>query len=331
MFKRRTSKPNRNQQLTRLQAHVMSPRIAWFGFLGACSRAAKILLILGVLALAGYGIWRGAQRALFNNEEFRLQAIHLTPNTALDERRLVQIGNIDINGTLFDCNLDEIEKRLLALPEIESAEVKREFPGTLLVKVVARQPVVWVSSPRQDPPVLPRDPQSGLVVDHTGFAYRCPAGQLQAAQDLPVIELAAGADGSSPLVPGEKVHHPQYDRAMALHGVACAASPDAAGWIDTIRQSRDWSMEMTSHDGMKATFGLGDQDRQMQDLISAVEHSRTTGEPIASINLIPRNHLPVLLKDGSAPRAVLIADPDTTPKGSPNRRDTDLKQLINRR
>jgi cell division septal protein FtsQ len=332
MFKRRTSKVSHRKQAIQLKAHVMSPRIVWFGFLKACSKTMWIVLTLAVLGGLGWGVRLGLQRWLFKNEEFRLQAIHLTPNTAVDERRLVEVGHINIDGTLFDCDLESIEKSLLALPEVSSASVKREFPGTLQVKVVARQPVAWISCYRAEDPILPRDPQSGLVVDSSGFAYHCPPGQLSAALELPVIELNPNVEGAAPLVSGQKVVHPEYDRAMALNAVACAASPDASTWIDTIRQSRSWALELTARDGMKATFGLGDHERQMQDLIAAVNHSRSSGQPIATINLIPRNHIPVFLKDGSAPRAVMIEDTEEPPKAAvpPTRRDSDLKQLLNR-
>jgi len=150
------------------------------------------------------------------------------------------------------------------------------------------------------------------------------------AAGLPVIEISPDSEGAAALASGQKVNSPEYQRALALHEAACEASEDADTWIDSIRQSKSWALELTARDGMKATFGLGDHARQMQDLIAAVRQSRTDGSPIATISLIPHNHLPVTLKDGSPPRAAIVEEPEH-PKGSPGRRDTDLKQLLNRR
>jgi len=339
MFKRRTSKVDRKQHI-QLQARVVSPRIVWFSFVKACSKGMWLIVALAVLGVAIWGGRVALQRWVFKNPEFRLQVIQLTPNTAIDEERLVQVAHIDINGTLFDCHLSAIEKTLRAMPEISSAQVKREFPGTLIVKVVARQPVVWVSCPLAADPVLPRDPESGLLVDASGIAYPCPPGQLDAAMNLPVIEVGADVAGAQPLAAGQKVVNAEFDRAMALRGVAAAASPDAMGWIDTIRQSRVWSLEVVGRDGMQATFGLGDHERQMQDLLTAIGHARSTNQPIASINLIPRNCLPMYLRDENLPKTVsLTEDPAPAsapvlvhPKDNPaqGRREADLKQLINR-
>lgn len=324
MFKRRTSKVRQRPQVLVLKAHVMSPRIAWYTFLRTGGRMLKWGLGLGAVTALVWGGWTGGRQWLVEKEEFRLQAIELTPNSAMDEKRFVRLAGIDLNGSLFECDVTEIEDRLRALPEIASADVKRKFPGTLVVGVVAREPQVWVASASQG--VLPRDIDKGLLVDRSGIAYPCPPGQRDVAAALPVIMLG---EGGAPLRAGEAVDHPEFQRALRLHERICRAAPDAAGWIDTIRQSRPWALEMTSRDGMTAVFGLGDHERQVGDLLAAVDHSRREGQPIGRINLIPERNIPVTLRGELPPRAILVPEPeDEAPAG---RRDRDLQQLLNRR
>ncbi len=342
MFKRRTSKVRSRRQVQMLMANVMSPRIAWFGFLRVCGQLCKGGLILGAVAGVAWSGWIGAKRWIFESEEFRLQAIEVTPNSAMDERRFVRLAGIDLNGGLFDCDATEIEKRLRALPEIASADVRRKYPDTLVVGIVAREPHVWVASISQGVP--PRDLAKGLLVDRSGIAYPCPPGQREAALALPVIELGEGGEA---LRAGEPVSHPEFDRALRLHAELCKAEPEAAGWIDSIRQSRPWALEVVSRDGIAATFGLGDHPRQVADFLASVEHSRREGQAIASINLIPERNIPVTLRDDNVPRAILVpgqeeeADPPReeapahpsggVPNHPPSRRDRDLQQLLNRR
>ncbi len=339
MFKRRTSKVRSRRQVQVLKANVMSPLIAWFGFLRVCGQLGKGGLILGAVAGVVWGGWVGAKRWIFESEEFRLQAIELTPNSAMDERRFVRLAGIDLNGGLFDCDAAEIEERLRELPEIASAEVRRKYPGTLVVGIVAREPHVWVASASQGVP--PRDLAQGLLVDRSGIAYPCPPGQREAALALPVIELGEGGEA---LRAGEPVSHPEFDRALRLHAELCKAAPEAAGWIDSIRQSRPWALEVISRDGIAATFGLGDHPRQVADFLASVGHSRREGQAIASINLIPERNIPVTLRGDRAPRAVLVpgqegeTDPSLEgepapppPNHPPGRRDRDLRQLLNRR
>jgi cell division septal protein FtsQ len=217
-----------------------------------------------------------------------------------------------------------IESRLRALPEIASATVEREFPGTLKVRVAARQPHAWVASATHG--IAPRDPASGLLVDAAGFAFTCPPRLLESATALPVFHLGEG--GEAPAA-GKRVAHPEFGRLMALHQVARRELPDADLWIDSLRQNRRWSLELVGRDGTAARFGLGDHERQMADLKAALGHARSRNQQIASIELIPERNLPVVLRGDSAPRAILVDEPAAAPV-PPDRRTRDLEKLIHR-
>ena len=143
MFKRRTSRVSHRRQVIELQAHVMSPRIAWFGLLKSFRKLAKFAFILALIGGAVWGVRLGIRRGLVENKEFRLQAIKLTPNPAIDQRDLVRIAGIDINGSLFECDAAEIESRLRALPALSSASVRREM--TLLRTVLPGEHIVFLS------------------------------------------------------------------------------------------------------------------------------------------------------------------------------------------
>ena len=326
MFKRRTSRVQHRRQVIELQAKVVSPRIVWYSVLKSCRKMVRFVVIVALLIAAVWGVKYGIRRGLLENEEFRLQAIELTPNPAIDERRLVQVGGIDLKGSLFDCHVAEIQEKLRALPELASANVRREFPGTLVVEAFAREPHAWISSPSQG--IAARDPEKGLLVDEKGFAFHCPPALLAKASELPVFQLGEG--GEVP-VAGKQVVHPEFDRLMRLYHVACSEIESADKWIDTLRQSRAWSLELVSRDGTAACFGLGDHERQMGDLRAALEHARTQNEQIASIELIPERNIPVVVRGDSPPRAIPLDEPSSAPvRVTPNRRSRDLKNLLNR-
>lgn len=324
MFKRHTSRVTHRRQVVELQAHVMSPRIAWFGLLRYLRKIAKFALFLALAGGLAWGVRLGIRRGLLENKEFRLQAIRLTPNPAINERDLVRIAGINVNGSLFECDATVIESRLRARPEISSASVRREFPGTLIVEVAAREPRVWIASKLHGIPA--RDLKTGLLVDRAGFAFHCPSGLYPAASALPVLELGEG--GEIP-VAGRKVVHPEFDRLLSLYRVACKGIPGAPRWIATLRQNRKWSLELHSRDGTAASFGLGDHERQMADLKAVLDHARADNRQVASIELIPERNLPVVLRGEEAPRAVLVEEPDETP-APPDRRARDLQKLIHR-
>jgi len=322
MFKKRTSKVRHSRQLIQLQAHVVSPRIVWFGFLKTCRKFMRLAFLIALAFGAVVGVRLGIQRGLVENQEFRLQAIELTPNPALDERRLVEIAGININGSLFDCDAAEIESKLRALPEIATANVRREFPGTLVVQVAAREPYAWVASTAQG--IDAHDEKSGLLVDRSGVAFPCHPALSKTAAMLPVFFLG---DGGEPLVAGQAVKNPQFDRLVRLYKVACEEIPGATEWIYSLRQDRAWSLELLSRDGMTASFGLGDHKRQMGDLKAALDHARERSQQIASIELIPERNIPVKLRGNGVPRAILIEEPETP---GIDRRTRDVQDLLNR-
>ena len=323
MFKKRTTRVRHSKELIRLQVNVLSPRIVWFGFLKACRQTLKVAVLVSLGVAAVWGIREMIRKGLVENKEFKLQAIELTPNPAIDERRLIKVAGINIDGSLFDCDADKIEKALRALPELSAASVRREFPGTLVVEVIAREPYLWVAKLDQDVP--PRDAGKGLVVDRQGIAFHCPPALLAEAELLPLIQLGTGGE---PLVAGKPVVHPEFDRLRRLYQMACQRIPGAEGWVYALRQNREWSLELLSRDGTTACFGLGDHERQMNDLKSALDHAREKEQQIASIELIPERNIPVTLRGGGVPRAILVDEP--VPASSPDRRTRDLNDLLNR-
>lgn len=332
MFKRRTSKVRHRRQVKVLQAHVMSPRIFWFDFLRLCGRLVKLALLLVLLGAAGWGIWKGSQHVLVDNDEFRLRKIDLNENPALDEIRLLEVTGIDLSGSLFECDAGEIEDKLRSLPELTGAKVRREFPGSLEVVVSARRPRVWISCPSQG--ILPRDRLNGLVVDKAGYAFRCSRGMHEEALALPVIELR---ESERALEPGKFVKHDDYLRGVRLLSAVREARADAPLWVDTIRQYKSWSSRMITRDGMVATFGHDEIDRQVNDFLSAVEHAREKGDRIATIQLLGKRNQPVTFHESAAPRAIPVeenvvggsssADPEPEPAPIPVR---DLRELLER-
>src|SRR5690348_1258168 len=104
MFKKRTTRVRHSKELTRLQVNILSPRIVWFTFLKSCRRLVKFALLVAFGVTAIWGIRELIQYGLVENKEFKLAAIELTPNAAIDERRLIKLANIDINGSLFECD-----------------------------------------------------------------------------------------------------------------------------------------------------------------------------------------------------------------------------------
>lgn len=325
---KKTSKPRKRPQSSVLQVRVMSPRIAWFSFLKILARSAKYAVILGLIGAAGWGAWKGIRHAFYENPDFRLRSVDLNENTAIDEFGVYQTAGIDPQANLFALDIDQITERLKAVPALSAVHVERQLPGTLAVRVIARSPRAWVAE--ENAPAIRKI--GGLLVDHDGHTFPCTATQFETAAKLPILFLPKTEDGGE-IASGKVALQPELARCFRLLDTAAAADPDAVSRIESIRQANTWSLELVTRDGLTATFGLGDHDRQIANFRAAIDHASRENYSIATINLIPKENVPVTLREGGAappPKALPIPEPSPT-EIRRDRRSRDLDTLLNSR
>jgi cell division septal protein FtsQ len=326
-MKQKTTRNRRHNRQSVLEVRVMSPRIAWFGFLKLLGGLAKTACVLAVLTGIGWGVWRGVKHAFYQNPDFRLHVIDLNNNPVIDEVGVVETIGIDLAAcpSLFDIDVKEACRKLRALPSITDARVERHLPGSLVVRVIPRSPKAWISCPDAGLQKVRR--AGGMLVDHEGVAYPCPDLQAESAAALPVIELPASAD--HPVIIGSKITHPSLEHCLTLLDSARDADRDAIQWIESIRQANEWSLELLTRNGTTATFSLGDHPRQIENLRAALDHAGEKGYMIATINLIPKHNIPITVREGDAPpRAILVTPKKTADHDS--RRNSDLGAILNR-
>ncbi len=317
MLKRHTSKTRRRHRAKVLEVRVVTPRIAWFGFLRVLGTLTRLACIAALLGGLGWGVWLGIQRAFYENPDFRLQAIDLNPNQIIDETGVARAVGLDLRASVFEIDLDDVAGKLKALPGISDARAERHLPGTLFIRVVARAPRAWISREGATAGIRRT---GGMLVDPAGFPYPCPPRQLEDAMKLPVIELSAG---TKPVVAGRKIDAPELAHCFRLLDSASAADEDSIHWIESVRQANGWSLLLVTRGGTEAIFGLGDHERQIRRLRLAVQHASRQGVVIGTINLIPERNVPVTLIGEPPPRAIPVAEP-------PDRRTRDLNSLLNR-
>lgn len=326
MFKRRTTKVRRHSRMKTLEVRVMSPRIAWYGFLRFGYQCTKFALVLALLAGLGWGAWLGIRRAFIENPEFQFQSVDLNPNDVMDERKFMEIAEISLPSNLFRLDVDEIRDRLRARPDLVDASVERHLPGTLQVRVTPRVPRAWIACPEAG--IETTRSAGDLLVDTAGVPYPCPERQLEAARELPILVLRA--QENLPVVPGRELSRPELKRAFRLLDTACGVDPQSCRWIERVSQPNDWSLLVMTRDGTEATFGLGDHERQFTDLVTALDHASRQGYAIATINLIPQRNIPVTTRsEAPPPRATVVPEPSPGELRE-NRRKQDLKSLLNR-
>lgn len=309
-MKNKSTASRRHSRQNVLQVRVMTPRIAWLGFLGFFGSLTKLACVVAILAALGWGVWRGMQVAFYRNPDFRLQVIDLNANPVIDELRVASVIGIDLtsNPSLFDVDVSNATEQLKALPEITDAKLERHLPDTLVVRVTPRVPKAWIRCVEAGISEVRKT--GGLLVDQDGVAYQCPASQINSTLRLPVIDLPATEDAKP--AAGKRIEQPELGYALALIKAICEVDADGMQWIDSIRQANKWSLELVTRDGTTALFGLGDHRRQIENLRAALAHAGSRGYVIDSINLIPKYNTPITIRsEVQPPKAIPVVIDET--------------------
>lgn len=326
MNPRRTRKTSSRSHPKKLQVRVMSPRIAWFSLVKFSGKLLKLSLILALLGGIGWGGWLGFREAFYKNPEFQLKTILLNENPILDEAELGKIVGINPPPNIFEIDLARLETQLMSLPGVASVTVDRQVPGTLAVSLISRTPRAWIHCPEAGLTEVRRT--GAMLVDQDRTAYPCPLKQLDSAMRLPAIQLPVSE--LFPIHAGLKLQHPELSHCFWLLDAVAKADEQSIQWIDTIRQVNEWSLQLTTHQGTEATFGLGDHARQIQNFRAAMNHATDRGYTIKTINLLPERNVPITLASETvAPRAIPVPVPSEQ-EIRQSRREKDLSTLLNR-
>ncbi len=326
-MRKHSSKNRRHRHHVKvLKSEVMSPRIAWFNFLDFLKLLTKIAAVIAVLLAIGYGVREAIQYTFHQNPDFRLQAIQLNSNDVIDESGLVEHLAIDLSSNIFDFDTDAMEQKLLEIPAIRTAKIERELPGTLIFHVATRQPQAWIACPEKG--LTTTRNLDHFLVDQNGYIYPCPEQQLELAANLPIIQVKA--DPKHPIELGVTLKHSEFRRCVHLLNSFRTIFPNDIRIIETVYQINPWSINLSTRSGTTATFGLDDHSRQLDYFSQALHHAQKKGYEIETINLIPKQNVPITLRgEATPPRAIPVGDVPVT-NNEDAQRNNDLQSLLNR-
>ena len=133
-------------------------RSSFFGLL-------KLALALTVLILIGWGIWLLSQDVLRNGEYFALKKVTYKTNGLVDEATAMQVMECASNEYLLGFSTGKAEKKLLALPDVVTAQVQRVLPDALVIELAEHQVIGKVLS--DDGELLGLVSRQGVVVEQT--------------------------------------------------------------------------------------------------------------------------------------------------------------------
>lgn len=134
-------------------------------------RSPRVVDIIGVIALVLLLLSAG-WLALFSSV-LAVRQVIVTGARDLSAAQVRDVAAVPIGRPLLRLDLDAIARRTAQIPQVASAEVIRDWPRTVTVRVVERRPVLAV-----------QQPGGYLMVDRSGLAYEMrgsiPSGVVNA-------------------------------------------------------------------------------------------------------------------------------------------------------
>lgn len=132
---------NNQKPVTRNRFKKQKRKIDLRGFLKKTVRLSVVFVVTSLVGLVCYELCGFIGRATF----LRLDRIEVTGNRKLAREEILSAASVKIGDDLLSLRLNRMGEQLTKNPWVQSVRVRRNFPHTLSIDVVERQPVGVVS------------------------------------------------------------------------------------------------------------------------------------------------------------------------------------------
>jgi len=173
-----------------------------------------------VLAGIGFGVKQATRSSLFILKSVVVEP--LSSNYPLSREQVLDMAKAPVGlKSLFDLNLKPIESRLLDHPWVKGVIVGKQFPGTLSLRVVEREPVALMNEPNGRVVYLESD---GGTFEDRALVYPVELPMItgflsQDVETLKKVNDFIRAWFGSGIVPGLKLSTLSYDERLGLRAM----------------------------------------------------------------------------------------------------------------
>jgi hypothetical protein len=245
----------------------------------------KVILVLSVLAGLGLGGHYVCKHHIWGGDRFTVKEIRVSTDGEMTRPEILAKAGLQEGVRIFDVNLSEARRGLEEVSQIETVEVERFLPSTLVVRLTERKPVAWIlEGAETDPGAASR----AYVVDAKGWVMPQRKVSMQ-LRYLPVINGAH--DLFDNLTPGQRAGGYEIQSAIRL----LTASESIARFRPrVIDLSKGFCMEVTDLTRTKYTFGFDQLDDQLSKMQQVMSHTEHAGREVSSVNLMYAKQIPVV-------------------------------------
>lgn len=261
-------------------------------------RSQRQVKLVGILAagavaagLAGWGIWYGARESIramfFENPAYQIREITVqNSGDILKPERVLADLRVQRGQNLLSVDLMELRRELELRPVVERAEVCRELPGQLVIRITERVPVANITAGANGPRY--QIDRRGVVMDL--FAYQRNSEEI--SRRLATLPNIVGANIQD-LKMGRVTPSAETFHALNLIQKLDRLELGAALEIDSIDVSRRGMLLVNTAEGALVKMTATDMDKQLRRLAFILSDGRQKSLKVATVDLTVGRDVPV--------------------------------------
>jgi cell division protein FtsQ len=243
-------------------------------------------IVLAVVALGGLGLATvyGANRtgaALFsNNPVYTIRRIDITSNGRLRPEHIREYGKFSEGMNLFAVDIEKVRQDLERVPLVRDAEVARQLPDTLIVRVTERTAIARIGRD---------DKRFYLAVDRDGYVL----GPTSRSPHLPII-TGMRDEG---LAPGSVIRESAVADALVAIDLCDDGVLAEAVRIASLDVDNPEYLDIKLAQGEHVLLSRENMKFKLDSLAEILRTASNTGDAVESVDLTVERNFPVKYKE----------------------------------
>ena len=245
-------------------------------------RISAIVVLVAALAGSCWALIYGTEALgglLFSqNERFTIQRVDVRSNGRLQPENLREYGKVAEGQNLFAVDLQQIRANLEGVPLIRRAEVSRDLPDTLVIRVTERTALARMADGASGFPVL---------VDRDGYVLG-----LGRSSTLPLIRSASERG----LGPGSVVREKNVLDALDVLDLCDATRLGSVIHVDVIEAASPDRLVLRLSGGEVIPMGRDQLKERLEKLVDVLKTAQEMGQAIQTADLTVLRNVPVVYR-----------------------------------
>ena len=249
---------------------------------GQAHKAGALLLLLAALGALVWMLVAGTEwlgRVLFSeNPRFTIRVLDLQSNGRLRPEQLREYGKVAEGQNLFAVNIAQVRANLETAPLIRTAEIKRDLPDTLIIRVRERTALARLAGGAGGYPML---------VDRDGYILG-----LAGASTLPLLTGASERG----LAPGSVVREKQVLDALDALDLCDTTKLGSVIHVQTVDVRNPDALVLGLSGGEVINLGRSQLTERLEKLSEVLKTAQELGKVVKSADITVLRNVPVVYR-----------------------------------